>query len=590
MTEFQLCQLPQYQFAARLEATLGDPADREQPFCFPRILEEDEREAYPEEFLSLLHDERLHQFHIPKNHGGCLEDLESALAVERVVSRRDLTTTLALGTTILAAMPVWIAGSHSLQKRVAEIIRARHSLAFALSERAHGSDLMASETEATPNGTTYSLSGEKWLIGNATRARGVSVFAKTKPQGGARGFSFMFVDKQGHSSAEVQCLPKIQTLGLRGADISGLRFQQTPVKKDRLIGHEGDALEIGLKTLQVTRTLHGGAGLSLGQADTAMRVTLRFALQRTLYGKPVWEIRHVQQSLLHAFADLLMCDCLAITAARSIATYPEQLSIRSAVLKFLVPTTVEQILARLKLILGARHYLRAGDGGGIFQKLLRDHGIVSVFDGSSVVNLQAIVMQLRQLVDQRTGDRHRKTGVDEDRLRMMFGLDQPLVELNLGRLELHNRGRDDILASASTIHAQLEARKFRGVGSSTLLRVRNWAVCLLDAIEEFDRNVAASIELPANDVRSESAFELARRYCRLSAAATLLNFWVVNSESLGGLQSSCWLEICMAELLRGEPLKLPFVASGRWDELASLLLSLDRDNRMYSVVPVQLGM
>ncbi len=55
-----------------------------------------------------------------------------------------------------------------------------------------------------------------------------------------------------------------------------LSFQESFLPQESMIGSLGSGLELTLKTLKIPRTLHAGAALSLGQADTALRVTLNF--------------------------------------------------------------------------------------------------------------------------------------------------------------------------------------------------------------------------------------------------------------------------------------------------------------------------
>ncbi len=62
----------------------------------------------------------------------------------------------------------------------------------------------------------------------------------------------------------------------------------------------------------------------------------------------------------------------------------------SAVAKVQVPKLVEEAIQGCARVLGARHYLRAEHAGGIFQKILRDHAAVPLFDGSTAVNLSIV--------------------------------------------------------------------------------------------------------------------------------------------------------------------------------------------------------
>src|SRR5690606_18400475 len=172
------------------------------------------------------------------------------------------------------------------------------------SEEHHGSDLLANDMRAVRAGDRYLLSGEKWPINRATRSGATVLLAKTDDGKNSRSLSVFLLYKSDLDPARFSHLPRVKTLGLRGCEISGLRFDRCPVPEDARIGEEGHGLDLALKAFQVTRTLC--AGLSLGATDTALRTTLDFALQRRLYGGSVFDIPHARTTLVEAFADMLI--------------------------------------------------------------------------------------------------------------------------------------------------------------------------------------------------------------------------------------------------------------------------------------------
>ncbi len=65
----------------------------------------------------------------------------------------------------------------------------------------------------------------------------------------------------------------------------------------------------------------------------------------------------------------------------------------AALVKYFVPTVVERVLHSLGVVLGGRFFLREGPEA-FFQKVVRDAAIISVFEGSTVVNLGIVASQL----------------------------------------------------------------------------------------------------------------------------------------------------------------------------------------------------
>lgn len=568
---------PQYRAAELLEQRLGDPFAPDNVFSFGNAVALDELEAYPEEACQLLDELKVFDHYIPAQLGGQLKSFEEFIAVLRVIARRDLTVAIAHGKTYLGAVATWVGGSSEQRRRLVEVIKSSAQVALALTERSHGSDLLASETEAERVVDGYSLSGEKWLINNATRGRVLTVFAKTGNSSDPRAFSLFLVEK--NDSAGYKTLPKIKTHGIRGADISGISFDRMLLPEDACIGRIGAGLEIMLKAFQLTRTVI--PGLSLGAADTALRVTLDFALMRKLYGDSVFAIPHARRLLCDAFVDLLICECVSIACARSIHVEPEQMSVRSAISKFFVPTTVEKILKSLSVVMGARQYLRQEHCDGVFQKIYRDNGILSLFDGSTAVNLHAIGTQLGQLT------RRVEHADVSDRLARIFSLDQALPEFNPDALELHNRGRDSVLQGLTLSLEKLSSLELKD--SATLELIMDRTRAILTEIENQRERVTASLKDNGFN-KSPEMFAQAEKYCVLEAAACCVHLWVHNREALGEFFGrGDWLVLSLERLLVRLGRRRTILPSEYEQRVATELERLYHERQLFSVVPFQLA-
>ena len=585
--------IEQYHSAAALEAYLGSPLHPANVLSFQHSVALDEHDAYPEHACALLNRWGFPAYYIPVAHGGKLRAFDELLMLLRVVARRDLTVAIAHGKTFLGAAPIWVAGSPQQQAHLAHLIATNHQVALALTEQAHGSDLSASEVQAVAVEEGYALSGEKWLINNATRGRALTLLARTDARGGPRGCSLFLVDKAVLDPAGYAHLPRLKTHGIRGADFSGIQFADCHLPASALVGPLGGGLEITLKSLQVTRTLC--AGLSLGAADTGLRSTLAFALQRKLYGDTVFAIPQARRTLVEAFVDLLICECVALSTVRALHVAPDRMRLWSAVAKYFVPTTVEALLHDVAVVLGARHYLREGHQWGIFQKLVRDNAIVSLFDGSTVVNLQVITQQLRHLTAPRLTDEV-SDGAVETRLEAIFALDRPPAAFDPGRLELHNRGRDTILEglNISVAHLQQEGEA-AGVDAPVIQTILKLAGALQEALraqahlrEEGERRLGRHFST------APELFDLARRHCTLHAAACCLHLWRYNRHHLApDFAHGAWLVLALDRLLRrlavacpGAPWALPPLYA---EQVAQTLLRLDQHNLLFSLVPVPLA-
>lgn len=575
--------------AQELEDFLGNPSNAQNISSFARAIELDEREDFPEATWGSLCRWGLPEYFIPAEEGGRLTSFQEAISILRIISRRDLTVAIAGSGTYLAAIHVWIAGSAMQKERVAELIRSGRSLAFALTEREHGSDILASEVNASRSSRAYVISGEKWLISNARRATAVTVFARTCASGGPRGFSLFLVDKEALDPSTYEELPKVRTLGIRGADISGIRFRECTLPEQACIGLPGSGLETALKGLMVTRTLC--AGFSLGAADTALRITLEFSLKRFIYGQAVWNIPCACRSVLHSFLDLLTCDCVALLAGRGLHVVPQQSSIWSAVTKYFVPMTVENLIRELSVVLGARYYLREGMHNGVFQKILRDCAVVGLFDGSTAVNLNAIVLQLSYLLSQFHGSFAGREEVAAH-LQTIADLDQPLPAFQPHLLSVFAHGKDDLLQGLHLVPnrlAGLESKPDADQEAVGVLKALTHEI--IYEVEELVRALAqiSSTKGMKQVHRNPKTFDLAKRYCILHAAAACLHVWTAWRGWEGPLRGGQWVALCLDRLLgrlQGSRRALP----PRFAEAVSEhLLMLHRDHRLFSIQPLRLS-
>lgn len=374
--------------ADAIDAALGDPRAPDAPLTFDRSVRLDQSAAFPQQEFDAVVATGLQDEYVPAAYGGTLVDMASPVLAVRAVARRDLTVAVAHGKTFLGAVCAWVAAPELARTVVAPMVRSGASVSWGLTERSRGSDLLATRTAAVQAGRGWRLSGEKWLINNATRGRAMTVLARTGAEPGPRALSLLFLDKDEVDRGRLVPVTKQETHGIRGADISGLGFDEVTLPADRLVGAPGHGLEVVLKSLQVTRTLC--TALSLGAGDAILRAAIEFADERVLYGRRLVGLPAAQDVLADAVLDLAVAEAVAFAGARHLQCLPRESALVSPVVKYLVPTLVDGLGETLTRFVGARAVLVDGPYAHV-QKAVRDNKVVGIFDGNSVVNLHAIV-------------------------------------------------------------------------------------------------------------------------------------------------------------------------------------------------------
>lgn len=378
---------PEAALETALEAALGESASRDAQL--------DAAEQFPAELCARLDDFGLPAYYVPAEWGGALDDHERLLRLWRTMARRDLSAMVAHGKTYLGAACVWVAGNAGQSAATADLISSGAIFAWALSEPEHGADLLNGSLTATRHDGGWRLDGAKWPVNNATRASHLTLLARTGAAGTARGHSLFLVDKSALAPGTWKTLPKAPTHGIRGVDISGIEFDGAQLPAASMIGPCGTGVETVLHALQLTRTMC--AALSLGAGEHALRLAANFAAQRIIKQRPLIDRPYPGSVLARCAALLAAVEAAALVASRSIHSLTREMSVTSAVIKALAPALTDSVIAELADVLGARSFLVGVYEHGEFQKVWRDHQIVSVFDGSTPVNRSALAQQFPRL-------------------------------------------------------------------------------------------------------------------------------------------------------------------------------------------------
>lgn len=465
--------------------------------------------------------------YVPEEYGGRLRDFERSAVLIRAVAGRDLTPAIAHGKTFLGCVCVWVAGSAEQARRVAALVADKVPVSWGLTEREHGSDLVNGDLTAVVVGDVARLTGEKYLINNATRGGLVTVLARVSPDGGPRGFDVFLVQRDRLTGGVYEPLPKVPTIGIRGADISGFSLREAEVHAvDDRIGKPGTGLETVVRSLQLTRTLC--SSLSLGAADHGLVEAVRFACGRELYGRILADLPAAARTLTECYAGHLLNEAFATVATRMIHTVPGELAIVSAAVKYLIPVRTEGLLARLRRLMGARAWLldvrgdEVAQGVGEFQKIERDHRIVSLFDGNTVVNLNSLVSQFPTLTRGHRTDREPEPG-----LTVAANLAAALPAVDYGALRLVPMKGVSLLHNLAPAVAELANL---AQCDPDLAPVAEAAGGLLAWTRELLAEIAVQPIVPP-DV-PPYAFSLARRLTMAIAGASAVALWLGNHQAM----------------------------------------------------------
>ena len=165
---------------------------------------------------------------------------------------------------------------------------------YCLTEPNSGTDAGAMLATARRDGDSYILNGEKIWISLADLADNFLVIAKTDPEQGTRGISAFIVER---SWAGVSSYPIHGKLGVRAGNTGAVVFQDVRVPAANRLGEEGEGFKIAMAALDNGRyTVAAGA---TGLIQASLEASLRYAQERSTFGKPIAEHQLVKRMLSH---------------------------------------------------------------------------------------------------------------------------------------------------------------------------------------------------------------------------------------------------------------------------------------------------
>jgi alkylation response protein AidB-like acyl-CoA dehydrogenase len=245
----------------------------------------------------------------PEHGGSNLGYLARTVAVEEI-SRVSAAAGISLQVHHMGAAAIGEFGSDCQKAKYLPALCRGDSLGTcAITEPTGGSDLLGMTSTARPTDAGYVLNGRKCFITNCHLSDAVVTVAKTGE--GPKGLSAFVVEK---GTAGFCAGRHERKMGLRGSDTGEIIFKDCLVSREHLIGNEGDGMTIALKTIsEVGRA--GMAATALGILQACFDEAIKFAKDRTLYGRPIAQLQAIQWQVADIFADLEASRLLCYQAA-----------------------------------------------------------------------------------------------------------------------------------------------------------------------------------------------------------------------------------------------------------------------------------
>ncbi len=188
----------------------------------------------------------------------------------------------------------WSAGAR--ERDLPAFLAGRTNVAFALSEPGSGTDALALEASARPDGDGWILDGVKHLITGAPFVEHAQVIARVEGAGRSELTAFLVpMDAPGASRGPVQ-----QTIMADG-QTGVLEFRDVRLVADALVGREGAALDLVFLWINWARSRRGG--MCSGLAAHCLEQAVAYSRRRRAFGRPIGDLGAVAERLSDIYMD-----------------------------------------------------------------------------------------------------------------------------------------------------------------------------------------------------------------------------------------------------------------------------------------------
>src|SRR5438045_131215 len=297
--------------ADAIRETVHDFASNE---IAPRADEIDKSNQFPRDLWPKIGALGLHGINVEEEYGGSgLGYLEHCVALEEI-SRASAAVGLSYGAHSNLCVNQLRRNGNETQKRkyLPKLISGEHVGALAMSEPGAGSDVVSMRLRADKKGDRYILNGTKLWITNGEVAETLVVYAKTRPDAGARGITAFLIEK---SMKGLRPAQKLDKLGMRGAPTSELVFEDCEVPAENVLGAVDEGVRVLMSGLDFERAILAAGPLGIMQS--CLDVVVPYIHDRKQFGQPIGEFQLIQAKVADMYTAFNACRAYVYAVARA---------------------------------------------------------------------------------------------------------------------------------------------------------------------------------------------------------------------------------------------------------------------------------
>ena len=366
----------------------------------PHAQELEHADIYPQEIVDQMRDMGLFGLMIPAEYGGLGESLLTyALCVEEL-ARGWMSISGVINTHFIVAYLIRQHGTDEQKRRLLPRMATGETRgAFSMSEPEVGSDVAAIRTHADRHSDgSYTIDGAKMWVTNGSSSTLVAVLVRTDEGADTphRNLTAFLVEKPSGFGEVLDGLTipsKLDKLGYKGIDTTELIFSRYHASAgDVLGGVPGHGFAQMMDGVEVGRV--NVAARACGVAVRAFELAVRYAQQRSTFGKPIAEHQAIAFQLAEMATKVEAAHLMMVNAAR-LKDSGQRNDLEAGMAKYLASEFCSEVTQASFRIHGGYGYSKEYE----IERLMRDAPFLLIGEGTS--EIQKMIISKRLLGDYR---------------------------------------------------------------------------------------------------------------------------------------------------------------------------------------------
>jgi alkylation response protein AidB-like acyl-CoA dehydrogenase len=254
---------------------------------------------------------------VPEEYGGLgLPVLDTAIVLEEIAKGCYVTAMAVMGEVGVQCKILDNFAPKSIKERLLPgVCTADVILAVCMTEPHAGTDVANYRTNTDIVGDKLVVNGVKTLISRVDEAQAFIVFSRINKQPGREGIGCVMIERD---TPGFECTARYHTMG--GENLAEIQFNNCELPLENLIIKE-DGFRKLLNAFNTQRCLN--PSVSLGLAEGAFEEAVKYARDRTAFGRPIGEFQAMRHKLAEMYRDIEASRSLLYRACATANPFPD---------------------------------------------------------------------------------------------------------------------------------------------------------------------------------------------------------------------------------------------------------------------------